>query len=54
MTQRARFAAIIPMYLLSVAMLISAVHYNVAQAKNRTAGASACRKNLKSSAAGWK
>jgi hypothetical protein len=39
-------AAIIPACLLSVAMLISAVHYNVAQAKSRTAAAVACGKEL--------
>jgi hypothetical protein len=39
-------AVIIPACLLSVAMLISAVHYNVAQAKSRTAVAIACGKEL--------
>ena len=39
-------AVIIPACLLSVAMLISAVHYNVAQAKSRTAVARACGKEL--------
>ena len=55
MTQRTRFdaiAAIIPACLLSVAMLISAVHYNVAQAKSRTAGASACGNELKKQCSG--
>jgi hypothetical protein len=50
MTQRDRhsaIAAIIPACLLSVTMLISAVHYNVAQAKSRTAGARACGEELK-------
>jgi hypothetical protein len=36
-------AAIIPASLLSVVFLISAVHYNVAQAKSRTATAVALR-----------
>ena len=39
-------AAIIPACLLSVAMLISADHYNVAQAKSRSAVALACGKEL--------
>lgn len=39
-------AAIIPACLLSVAMLISAVHYNVAQARSRTAVGIACGKEL--------
>jgi hypothetical protein len=39
-------ATIIPVCLLSVAMLISVVHYNVAQAKSRTAGAVSCGKQL--------
>src|SRR6516162_787723 len=39
-------AAIIPACLLSVAMLISAVHYNVAQAKSRSTVALACGKEL--------
>jgi hypothetical protein len=39
--------AIMPTCLLSVAMLISAVHYNVAQAKSRTIGAIACGEELK-------
>jgi hypothetical protein len=38
--------------LLSVAMLISAVHYNVAQAKSRTAGAAACGHELKKQCSG--
>jgi len=40
-------AATIQACLISVAMLISAVHYNVAQAKSRTAGAAACGHELK-------
>lgn len=40
-------AGIIPALLLSVAMLISAFHYNVAQAKSRSAVAVACGKELK-------
>jgi hypothetical protein len=38
--------AIISASFLSVVILISAVHYNVAQAKNRTAAAVACGKEL--------
>jgi len=45
-------AAIIPACLLSVTVLISAVHYNVAQAKSRTAGAAACGKELKKQCSG--
>ena len=55
MTQRTRFdaiAAIIPACLLSVALLISAVHYDVAQARSGTAGASACGKELKKQCSG--
>ena len=43
-------AAIIPACLLSVAMLISA--YNVAQARSRAAGASACGQELKKQCSG--
>jgi hypothetical protein len=53
MTQRSRYsaiAAIIPASLLSVAMLISAGHYNVAQAKSR--GAFACGQELKKQCSG--
>ena len=39
--------AIIPASLLSVVILISGVHYNVAQAKNRTAAPVACGQELK-------
>ena len=39
-------AAIIPASLLSVVFLISVLHYNVAQAKSRTATAAACGKEL--------
>jgi len=55
MKQRTRYsasAAIIPVCLLSVAMLISSVHCNVAQAKSRTAGASACGQELKRQCSG--
>jgi hypothetical protein len=45
-------AAIIPVSLLSVVVLISAVHYNVAQAKSRTAVAVACGKELKKQCSG--
>jgi hypothetical protein len=45
-------AAIIPACLLSVATLIPAVHYDVAQAKNRTAGAVACGTELKKQCSG--
>jgi hypothetical protein len=54
-TARYRFsaiAAIIPAWLLSVAILISAVHYNVAQAKSRTAIAVACGKELQKQCSG--
>jgi hypothetical protein len=57
MTQRSRhsaIAAIIPVCLLSVAMLIPSVHYDVARAKSRTAGAVACGNELKKHAAEWK
>jgi hypothetical protein len=50
MTQRYSpnaIAAIIPACLLSAAMLIFAVHCNVAQAKSRTAGARVCGEELK-------
>ena len=43
---------IIPVCLLSVAMLISAVHYDVAQAKSRAAVAAACGKELQSQCIG--
>jgi len=43
---------IIPVCLLSVAMLTSAVHYNVAQAKSRTAVATACGKELQKQCSG--
>ena len=55
MTQRAHYsaiAAIISTCLLSVAMLISAIHYNVAQARSRAAGASACGQELKKQCSG--
>jgi len=39
-------AAIIPACLLSVAVLISGVHYDAAQAKSRAAVAAACGKEL--------
>ena len=45
-------AAIIPVCLLSVAMLISAVHYDVAQAKSRAAVAAACGKELQKQCTG--
>jgi hypothetical protein len=45
-------AGIIPLCLLSVAMLISALHYNVAQAKSRSAVAVACGKELKKQCSG--
>jgi hypothetical protein len=45
-------AAIIPASLLSVVFLISAVHYNVAQAKSRTATAVACGKELQKQCSG--
>jgi hypothetical protein len=45
-------AAIIPACLLSVAVLISAVHYDVAQAKSRTAVAIACGKELQKQCSG--
>ena len=44
-------AAIIPVCLLSVAMLISAVHYDVAQAKSRSAGVT-CGNELKKQCTG--
>ena len=43
---------IITVCLLSVAMLTSAVHYNVAQAKSRTAVATACGKELQKQCSG--
>ena len=43
---------IIPVCLLSVAMLISAVHYDVAQAKSRAAVAAACGKELQKQCTG--
>ena len=55
MTERTHYsciAAIIPACLLSVAMLISVVHYNVAQAKSRTATALACGQELKKQCTG--
>jgi hypothetical protein len=45
-------ATIIPACLLSVAILISGVHYNVAQAKSRTAAAVACGQELKKQCSG--
>jgi Cysteine rich repeat len=45
-------AAITPACLLSVAMLIAAFDYNVAQAKSRTAVASACGKELQKQCSG--
>jgi hypothetical protein len=45
-------AAIIPASLLSVVFLISAVHYDVAQAKSRTATAVACGKELQKQCSG--
>jgi hypothetical protein len=45
-------AAIISACLLSVAMLISAVHYDVAQAKSRAAVAAACGKELQKQCTG--
>jgi hypothetical protein len=45
-------AAIIPASLLSVLILISTVHYNVAQAKSRTASAVACGKELQKQCTG--
>ena len=45
-------AAIIPASLLSVVFLISAVHYNVAQAKSRHAAAVACGKELQKQCSG--
>jgi hypothetical protein len=44
-------SAIIPVWLLSVGMLISAVNYNVAQAKSRTVGV-ACGNELKKQCTG--
>jgi hypothetical protein len=54
MTQRTCYSAIatiIPACLLSIGMLISAVHYNVAQAKSRTVGV-ACGNELKKQCTG--
>ena len=45
-------AAIIPACLLSVAMLISAVHNDVAQARSRAAVAAACGKELQKQCTG--
>jgi hypothetical protein len=45
-------AAIIPACLLSVAVQISAVHYDVAQAKSRAAVAAACGKELQKQCTG--
>jgi hypothetical protein len=45
-------AAIIPVCLLSVAIQISAVHYNVAQAKSRATVAAACGKELQKQCTG--
>jgi len=45
-------AAIIPAWLLSVAILISGVHYSVAQAKSRHAAAVACGQELKKQCSG--
>ena len=45
-------AAIIPVWLLSVAVLISGVHYNIAQAKSRHAAAVACGQELKKQCSG--
>jgi hypothetical protein len=45
-------AAIIPASLLSIVFLISAVHYNVAQAKSRHAAAVACGQELKKQCSG--
>ena len=45
-------AAIIPASFLSVAFLISAAHYNVAQARSRHAAAVACGQELKKQCSG--
>jgi hypothetical protein len=45
-------AMIIPAWLLSVAVLIADVHYNVAQAKSRAAIAAACGKELQKQCSG--
>ena len=45
-------AATIPAWLLSIAMLVSAVHFNVAQAKSRHAAAVACGQELKKQCSG--
>jgi len=45
-------AAIIPAGLLSVAILISGVHYSVAQAKSRHAASVACGQELKKQCSG--
>jgi hypothetical protein len=45
-------AAIVPASLLSIVFLISALHYNVAQAKSRTATAVACGKELQKQCSG--
>jgi hypothetical protein len=46
------FGATIPACLLSAAMLISPIHYNVAQAKSRSAVALACGKELQKQCTG--
>jgi hypothetical protein len=54
-TSRYRYSAIamiIPAWLISVAILISAAHYNVAQAKNKAAIAAACGKELQRQCSG--
>lgn len=55
MQRTVRYSAIAgmtPTCLLSVAMLISAVHYNIVQAKSRTAVTSACGKELQKQCTG--
>src|SRR6516165_2398940 len=51
-TRYSVIAAIIPACFLSVAIQISAVHYNVAQAKNRATVAAACGKELQKQCTG--
>jgi hypothetical protein len=51
-TYYSAIAAIIPVWLLSVAILISGVHYNIAQAKSRHAAAVACGQELKKQRSG--
>ena len=51
MMQTVRYSAVAAI-ILAVAMLISAVHYNVAQAKSRSAVASACGKELQKQCTG--